>query len=406
MKKRKIICTVCLSAVLALTGGTAVCAVEIADEGIQAPAVGSAGELSRDTAMLDSASSGSGNAGEILPAPDDGSFIIEEPGSLPEENTQTEEGTPSGETAQQQDGELTIELIVEEQTVVNDPGMVDSKKIEENVEAMAKEQEEDSLIPHLFRSNVVYSVPEVMNAVYSYLRNDLGFNHAAACGILGNIQYESGSNPGAVGDGGTSYGLCQWHNGRCKGLIGYCASQGIPFNSVEGQMSYLNYELSGAFQGVRNYLYNVPDTAQGAYDAASCWCLHFEMPLHMKAEAVKRGEFAANVLFWTDFATMTEADLASQDMPETSNELLPEGQVDELQVAYTAALSSAVEEGGAQLIQNVMDCCLFVDDVVQTGKEVYSYFEDKFYVPEETITAGIKSIMAEGYSRYEQMESR
>ncbi len=404
MKKREIICTVCLSAVLALAGGTAVCAVEIADEEIQALAAGSAGELSRDTAVTDSASSGSGNAGEILPAPDDGSFIIEEPGSPPEESTQTEEGVPSGEDTQQ-DGGLTIELIVEEQTVVDDPGMVDSKKIEANVEAMAKEQE-DSLIPHLFRSNIVYSVPEVMNSVYSYLRNELGFNHAAACGILGNIQYESGSNPGAVGDGGTSYGLCQWHNGRCKGLIGYCASRDVPFNSVEGQMSYLNYELSGAFQGVRNYLYSVPDTAQGAYDAASYWCRHFEMPLHMKAEAVKRGEFAANVLFWTDFATLTEEDLAAQDMPETSNKLLTEGQVDELQVAYTAALSSAVEEGGAQLIQNVKDCCLFVDDVVQTGKKVYSYFEDRFFVPEETITEGIKSIVAEGYSRYEQLEEQ
>lgn len=404
MKKREIICTVCLSAVLALAGGTAVCAVEIADEEIQALTAGSAGELSRDTAVMDSASSGSGNAGEILPAPDDGSFIIEEPGLPPEESTQTEEGVPSGEDTQQ-DGGLTIELIVEEQTVVDDPGMVDSKKIEANVEAMAKEQE-DSLIPHLFRSNIVYSVPEVMNSVYSYLRNELGFNHAAACGILGNIQYESGSNPGAVGDGGTSYGLCQWHNGRCKGLIGYCASRDVPFNSVEGQMSYLNYELSGAFQGVRNYLYSVPDTAQGAYDAASYWCRHFEMPLHMKAEAVKRGEFAANVLFWTDFATLTEEDLAAQDMPETSNELLTEGQVDELQVAYTAALSSAVEEGGAQLIQNVKDCCLFVDDVVQTGKKVYSYFEDRFFVPEETITEGIKSIVAEGYSRYEQLEEQ
>lgn len=374
MRKREIICTLCLAAALTLASGTAVYAAEITNEG-------------------------------ILPASEEESIIIEEPGLPPEENAQTEESAlPKEDT--QQNGDITIDLIVEEQTVVNDPGMVDSRKIQANVDAMAKEQE-DSLIPRLFRSNIVYNVPEVMSTVYSYLRNELGFNHAAACGILGNIQYESGSNPGAVGDGGSSYGLCQWHNGRCKSLIGYCLSNNVPLNSVEGQMAYLKYELSSGFQGVRDYLYNVPDTAQGAYDAASCWCRHFEMPLHMKAEAVKRGEFAANVLFWTDFATVTEEDLAAQNMPEASNDLLmPEGQLDELQVAYTAALSSAVEEGGAQLIQNVKDCCLFMDDVVQTGKEVYSYLEDKFYVPEETITAGIKNILEEGYSRYEQMEPR
>jgi len=38
-----------------------------------------------------------------------------------------------------------------------------------------------------------------------------GFTMTEAAGIMGNIQNESGFNPEAVGDGGTSFGLVQWH---------------------------------------------------------------------------------------------------------------------------------------------------------------------------------------------------
>lgn len=38
-----------------------------------------------------------------------------------------------------------------------------------------------------------------------------GFSMAQAAGIMGNAQNESGFNPEAVGDGGTSFGLVQWH---------------------------------------------------------------------------------------------------------------------------------------------------------------------------------------------------
>lgn len=38
-----------------------------------------------------------------------------------------------------------------------------------------------------------------------------GFNRSQAAGIMGNIQNESGFNPEAIGDQGTSFGLVQWH---------------------------------------------------------------------------------------------------------------------------------------------------------------------------------------------------
>ena len=206
MKKREMICALCLSAVLSVTGVSAVRAAEITEESIQAVTADSAGELTQEIMTADSSSAGPDSAqGEPVSSGND-SFIIEEPGSAQEETSGSEEdASPVGDVQEQAD--FTLDLVI-------------SRKIEEGVEALAQAQE-DSLIPRLFRSNVVYNIPEVMNTVYSWLRNDMGFNHAAACGVLANIQYESGANPGAVGDGGTSYGLCQWHNSRCRSLIGY-----------------------------------------------------------------------------------------------------------------------------------------------------------------------------------------
>lgn len=45
--------------------------------------------------------------------------------------------------------------------------------------------------------------------IYNYAVNNMGLNVAAACGILANIYKESSFNPNALGDNGTSYGICQ-----------------------------------------------------------------------------------------------------------------------------------------------------------------------------------------------------
>jgi hypothetical protein len=37
---------------------------------------------------------------------------------------------------------------------------------------------------------------------------------AQACGLIANIEAESGFDPHAIGDGGLAYGICQWHPDR------------------------------------------------------------------------------------------------------------------------------------------------------------------------------------------------
>lgn len=111
-------------------------------------------------------------------------------------------------------------------------------------------------------------VNENTRTIYQYLTKEMNLNHAAACGVLANIQLESNFNTFALGDGGTSYGICQWHNSRFSTLMAHCQSKGIDYNTLEGQLSYLEYELSTGYKSVLNVLKNVPDSEQGAYDAA------------------------------------------------------------------------------------------------------------------------------------------
>ena len=46
--------------------------------------------------------------------------------------------------------------------------------------------------------------------IYYFLKNEMGMNDAAACGVVANIERESSFRPDLYGDNGTSYGICQW----------------------------------------------------------------------------------------------------------------------------------------------------------------------------------------------------
>ena len=135
-------------------------------------------------------------------------------------------------------------------------------------------------------------INENTRLIYQYLTKEMGLNHAAACGVLANIQHESNFNTFAVGDGGTSYGICQWHNSRFSALMAHCQSKGLDYNTLEGQLSYLEYELSTGYKSVLNVLKNVPNSEQGAYDAAYAWCMHFEVPADTVNRSIQRGNLA------------------------------------------------------------------------------------------------------------------
>ena len=137
--------------------------------------------------------------------------------------------------------------------------------------------------------------------IYQYLRKELKLNHAAACGVLGNIQLESNFNPLALGDGGTSYGICQWHLGRFSDLMSFCNNNDLDYNTVAGQLAFLKQELTNGYSGVYQYLLSVPDTPQGAYDAAYYMCVHFESPDQAEARGQQRGNLASKDYYGRTF---------------------------------------------------------------------------------------------------------
>ena len=134
--------------------------------------------------------------------------------------------------------------------------------------------------------NKVLSATEGYDLIYHYLTGIYGYNRAAACGILANIRYESTFNPD-VGD--YYYGLCQWGASRKDNLFSYCDSNGLDSSSIEGQLSFMDYELNNYYSSVKKYLLSVDNDSLGAYSAADYFCRNYEGA----ASADGRGELAS-----------------------------------------------------------------------------------------------------------------
>ena len=129
---------------------------------------------------------------------------------------------------------------------------------------------------------------------FMYFTEDMGLSEAAACGIMANIYKESTFNPEA---GSSYYGLVQWGGGRKSNLHSFCSKNGYSASTMEGQLNFLAHELSGAYASVLEYLESVPNTAQGAYDAAYHFCYYFERPSNKAAKSDARGDLAQETYF-------------------------------------------------------------------------------------------------------------
>lgn len=123
-----------------------------------------------------------------------------------------------------------------------------------------------------------------------------GYSKEAAAGVLGNIERESGFNPGIVEGGtGLGYGLCQWTNsypdyttGRRKNYEDYAASKGKNPSDVNTQIEYLIGEITpgggadgyATYQFMDNNGYTRSDweNATTPEDAAIAFCWTFERP--------------------------------------------------------------------------------------------------------------------------------
>lgn len=138
-------------------------------------------------------------------------------------------------------------------------------------------------------------------ACFDYFVETMKLSPAAACGILANIRAESNFNTGAVGDQGTSYGICQWHNSRWTALNSFCEKNQLDPSSLEGQLRYLRHELeTGYKKKVLDPIRSYDNSAQGAYDSAYCFCVYFEVPANKEIRGDSRGVYARDV-YWPKY---------------------------------------------------------------------------------------------------------
>ena len=114
-----------------------------------------------------------------------------------------------------------------------------------------------------------------------------GFSTEAVAGIMANIQRESNFNLQSLGDGGTSYGLCQWHEGRWNKLKNHCGNK---IDTVECQLDYLLFELKNNYKNVYNYVIG----NYSAYDIGFRFCYNYEIPGARDTSCAPRGEIAQN----------------------------------------------------------------------------------------------------------------
>jgi len=125
--------------------------------------------------------------------------------------------------------------------------------------------------------------------MYDRLTQYHGLPDHVAKGIIANAQAESSLNPYAVGDNGTSEGLCQWHSSRRREMLTYTQPRiASGEDPVVAQTDFLVYDMK------KNYgsTYNKILSAKSSADVADIMCREYERPRNVGAEVARRRSIA------------------------------------------------------------------------------------------------------------------
>jgi hypothetical protein len=133
----------------------------------------------------------------------------------------------------------------------------------------------------------------------NFIEKQLNVNSSVAAGILANMRYESGFSPVALGDAGTSFGLCQWHNERWDALIDFCSENGYDWHTTNGQMHFLIHEITTyeKYIDLVAMMNACEDSATGAYQSAYFFCIKYEKPQDMEIKADVRGMYSFETIY-------------------------------------------------------------------------------------------------------------
>lgn len=151
------------------------------------------------------------------------------------------------------------------------------------------------------------------------LLTERGLNTAAAIGVVANIRGESNFNLSVVGDHGTSFGLCQWHNERGRKMKEMCGGGDAWKTNLSGQIDYLWYELNSSYKkSVLDPLMSVSNTETGALEATDVFVRKFEIPADKDGASRRRQKFASE--YWA--MIIVNSNTNSYYSADTGNDLL------------------------------------------------------------------------------------
>lgn len=110
-----------------------------------------------------------------------------------------------------------------------------------------------------------------------------GWSDRVCAGIIGNMMAECGGMTlnltyDAIGDSGSSFGLCQWHNGRKNNLLKNYGT------SIEAQIDFLADEMGDP----NSFFSDLEDVHQIAYE----FCVKFERPKNKEQKGIERKALA------------------------------------------------------------------------------------------------------------------
>ncbi len=196
--------------------------------------------------------------------------------------------------------------------------------------------------------------------IFHFLCVELGLHNAASVGILTNIYCESGFRPDALGDNGTSYGICQWHLGRWDRLKNWCNENNLSWESLDGQLRYLKYECELYYPDTMKAIRTTTENnSAGAWRSAYLWCKNFEVPANTLVVSEKRGDMAVEI-FWPLYKDYgyevikpvpgVVEDKEDTDIAET-NQVLPEDLPEDGEIPegiWFAGIRNTVYDGSAQ----------------------------------------------------------
>ena len=89
------------------------------------------------------------------------------------------------------------------------------------------------------------------------------------------------------------------------------------YQDLESQLKFLEYEIQSDYYyaSILKRIRNVENTAEGAYEAASIWCVKFEIPANKDAVAITRGVLARDE-YWPEYYNLNPENPENPKDPE------------------------------------------------------------------------------------------